>query len=151
MALPLQIIINLCIHSPIPLKSCWIPTRATVVHKSVINLLKLSGYNMLWNLCSSRDRNSMAGVRRLRMVNLGSLRSSKDLKTCLKNLFIWNKSKVYFKEVEPSKAVESRQRLSMKAFTFNFDLKLFRAQIKQSVESEQVNLIKARSLQNSIC
>ena len=67
-------------------------TWATAAQKSVRSLLKQSGYKTPWNLRSSRDRNPMAGLRRFWMLYLGRLRSSKFRKTCLKNLFIWNKT-----------------------------------------------------------
>lgn len=66
-------------------------TSTTSHHKSARSLLKLSEYKTPWNLRSSRDRKSMAGLRRFLMVYLGRLRSSNCRKICLKKLFIWNK------------------------------------------------------------
>lgn len=66
-------------------------TSTTSDHKSARSLLKLSEYKTPWNLRSSRDRKSMAGLRRFLMVYLGRLRSSNCRKICLKKLFIWNK------------------------------------------------------------
>lgn len=66
-------------------------TLTTSDHKSARSLLKQSEYKTPWNLRSSCDRKSMAGLRRFLMVYLGRLRSSNCRKICLKNLFIWNK------------------------------------------------------------
>lgn len=66
-------------------------TSTTSDQKSARSLLKQSKYKTPWNLRSSRDRKSMAGLRRFLMVYLGRLRSSNCRKICLKKLFIWNK------------------------------------------------------------
>ena len=66
-------------------------TSTTSDQKSARSLLKQSEYKTPWNLRSSRDRKSMAGLRRFLMVYLGRLRSSNCRKICLKKLFIWNK------------------------------------------------------------
>lgn len=66
-------------------------TSTTSDHKSARSLLKQSGCKIPWNPRSSRDRKSMAGLRRFLMVYLGRRRSSNRCKICLKNLFIWNK------------------------------------------------------------